>query len=134
VRLQHLLDTFHFTCSCSRCLEGDSSDAVLSEINSLQQILGDWNPESEATPKKAKKLIQLYEEEGLEGFLDTAYGYAALTYNAVGDARGAKKYAGLAADAIALREGPGAPDFRTWKEMIENPEGHWSWRRRNSGR
>ena len=86
-----------------------------------------------ATPEEAEKLIRLYEQERLQGFLDTAYGYTALAYNAVGDARRATKYARLAADAAVLKGGPGAPLFRTWKEVIDNPKGHWSWRWRLRG-
>jgi hypothetical protein len=73
-------------------------------------------------------LIRLYEQEGLEGFLDTAYGYAALACNAVGDARGARKYGRLAADAAVLKGGPEAPNLKIWEELIDNPKGHWSWK------
>jgi hypothetical protein len=130
-RQQYLLDAFHFNCSCSRCISGDTSDAVLAQITSLQQILGDWSPGSTATTEKAEKLIQLYKELGLDGFLDSAYGYATLTYNAIGDARGAVKYANLAAEAVALKDGLGAADFRMWNELIDNSKEHWSWKWRS---
>lgn len=100
---------------------------------SLQQNLADWDPGSTATPEKAEKLIRLYEQEGLEAFLETAYGHAALAYNAVGDSRRAKKYGGLAADAAVLKGGPGATHLKTWKQIIDNPKGHWSWKWRTRG-
>jgi hypothetical protein len=109
----------------------DASDAVLAQITSLQQILGDWSLESTATTEKVEKLIQLYKEDGLHGFLDLPYGYAALTYNAVGNDRRARGYANLAAEAVAMKDGKGAPDFRMWNEVIANPKEHWSWRRRS---
>jgi hypothetical protein len=100
----------------------------LAEITSLQQILSDWSAGSTATTKKAKKLIRLCQEEGLHGFLDSAYGHAVLAYNAIGDAKEAVKYAKLAAEAVALKDGPQAADFKMWNELMINPEGHWSWR------
>jgi hypothetical protein len=105
---------------------------VLDEITSLQQVLGDWNDGSSATSEQAEELIQLYEEHGLDAFLDSAYGYAALTYNAAGEVKGARKYAGLAAKAVAMKDGPAAPDFRMWEMMLDDPKGHWSWRYRKS--
>jgi len=32
-----------------------------------------------------EKLLELYESEGLHSFMDTAYGYAALTWSGAGD-------------------------------------------------
>jgi hypothetical protein len=73
-------------------------------------------------------LIQLFRDEKLDSFLDTAYGHAVFTYNAVGDIKNAVKYARLAAEATVMTNGPHAPDFSLWKEVIMNPEAHWSWR------
>lgn len=77
-------------------------------------------------------LVRLYQDEGLEAFLDTAYGHAALTYNAVGSARGAKKYAKLAAEAAVLKYGPEAPGLEDWGKLVRDPMGHSSWRRRKA--
>ena len=84
-RRANLLNAFHFTCQCSRCLAGEKSDANLQEIIRIQQTLGNWDIESNAETKLVGKLLQLYEREGLQAFMDTAYGYAALTWNTVGD-------------------------------------------------
>ncbi|KAJ9501435.1 hypothetical protein H2202_003229 [Exophiala xenobiotica] len=133
-RQKYLLDYFHFTCTCSRCQNGVASDHALHDIDVLQSSLGNWKPESTASVKKAEELIRLYKQEGLDGFLDTAYGYAALTYNAVGSVRGAKKYAKLAAEAAAMKYGPSHSDVNVWKELERDPQGHVSWRRRKIGK
>lgn len=129
-RRQYLLNAFHFNCTCSRCRNGEASDKALEEIDALQSSLGDWEVGSTATVKQAETLIRIYKEEGLDGFLDTAYAYAALTYNAVGSVRGTKKYAKLTAEAVALKYGPSASDLVMWKELETNPHSHSSWRRR----
>ncbi|KIW13681.1 hypothetical protein PV08_08872 [Exophiala spinifera] len=133
-RQRYLKDHFHFTCDCSRCQSGEASDHALHQIDALQSSLGNWTPESTASVKKAEELIRLYKQQGLEGFLDTAYGYAALTYNAVGSVRGAKKYAKLAAQSAALKFGPSHKDVAVWKELEKNPQGHVSWMRRKANR
>lgn len=83
--------------------------------------------------KKAEQLVQLYEAEGLQGFMDLAYGHAALTYNGVGSLRGAKKYAGLAAEATWLKYGfdaNGKTKVEEWEAFASDPMGHATWRAR----
>jgi hypothetical protein len=78
-------------------------------------------------------LVNLYKEEGLDAFLDDAYGHAALMYNSVGSARGAAKYANLAAEASWLKygfDGVGMQKVQEWKGIARDPKGHGSWRRR----
>jgi hypothetical protein len=85
--------------------------------------------------KKAEMLVRLYKEEGLDAFLDDAYGHAALTYAAVGSARGASKYAKLAAEASWLKFGfdaVGREKVREWEGIARDPKGHGSWRRRKT--
>lgn len=134
VRQEYLLDAFHFTCTCSRCQQGEASDDVLDEIETLQASLGNWASDSTASVKEAETLVQLYKQVGLDAFLDTAYGYAALTYNAVGSVRGATKYAKLAGEAAGLKYGPSAADIQVWEALERYPQGHLSWRRRKTGR
>lgn len=129
-RQQHLSQSFHFICSCLRCSQGQEADKALHEIAELQQILSDWTPSSEASIKKAEKLIKLYQDLGLEGFMDPAYCHAALMYNSVGSLRGAKKYIDLAIKANKHRLGPTAADLGACNNMVENLQSHWSWRRR----
>ena len=130
VRQNALQNAFHFSCKCERCRSASASDATLSEINDLQKILGDWSAQSTATIEKAESLLALMKEQGFDGFLDTAYGYAALAYNAVGDAKEAKRYAELAIEAIVLKDGQGTKDWAMWKEMVQDPKKHWSWKYR----
>ncbi|EXJ94123.1 hypothetical protein A1O1_02516 [Capronia coronata CBS 617.96] len=132
-RQDYLLSTFHFQCSCSRCQHGLAGDKAVSDILALQWALGNWDVNSTASVRKAEMLVRLYKEEGLEAFIDTAYGHAAFTYNAVGSPRGAKKYAKLAAEAAVLKYGHAAPGLETWNELMHDPERHSSWRRRKDG-
>ncbi|KAJ9302063.1 hypothetical protein DTO271G3_929 [Paecilomyces variotii] len=129
-RQRHLKESFRFTCGCSRCLASKTADAALAEMKSIEASLADWTKTSIASTELAEKLIELYRQERLEGFLDTAYRHAALTYNAVGNSAQAKKYAQLAADSGAMKDGPEAPNVRGMKELLKHPEKHWSWRRR----
>ncbi|KEF56654.1 uncharacterized protein A1O9_06843 [Exophiala aquamarina CBS 119918] len=129
-RQNHLRDSFHFTCTCSRCSRGEIADGPLKEIADLQAALSDWTPTSEANVKKAERLIKIYQDEGLDGYIDPAYCHAALTYNSVGGLRGAQKYIKLALEANKLRLGPTASDLGACNGMAENPQGHWSWRMR----
>ncbi|KAI1614903.1 hypothetical protein EDD37DRAFT_665783 [Exophiala viscosa] len=131
-RQHYLLDAFHFTCTCSRCRNGKASDMALEEIDNLQSSLGDWSADSTASVKNAEALIRKYKEEGLDAFLDTAYGHAALTYNAVGSVRGTEKYAKLAAEAVTFKYGPSAAELDMWRELESKPQRHSSWRRRKS--
>lgn len=130
VRQEYLLDAFGFTCTCSRCAKGESTDQSLVEIHNLQQSLGNWAADSPASVKQAERLVKVYLEEELDAFLDFAYGHAALMYNSAGSLRGTVKYARLAAEAAALKYGPGSGDVRTWMALVEDPTEHSSWRRR----
>jgi hypothetical protein len=131
-RQSQLLSTFHFTCTCRRCSNPKESDNLLAEINTLTSLLTDWSSSSRTKNMRqvARKLIASYEQEGLEGFLGTPYGHAAIAHNADGDADGAKRYAKLAKEAGDLQDGPSNPNAALWNSMMEKPEGHWSWKRR----
>lgn len=130
VRRDKLREGFHFDCACRRCREHGKSDEVLDQINAMQQQLNDWSPASQASPEMAAKLIQLYEAEGLQGFLDVPYGFKALADNAVGDTERAQVWAGRAREAVLMKDRRGAEALGIWTQIIEDAEGHWSWRRR----
>jgi hypothetical protein len=53
-----------------------------------------------------------------------------VTYNSFGDVEAAKKYAKLAAETVAMKEMPGIAEFEVYKALMNDPEGHWSWRSR----
>ncbi|KIW63860.1 hypothetical protein PV04_08832 [Phialophora macrospora] len=147
-RQQYFENTFQFTCTCPRCSPEthrhhkhqkhrtvEDSDKATQDIIALQWALAQWTSNSTASVKKAEMLIRLYKEEGLDAFLDDAYGHAALMYNSVGSARGAKKYAKLAAEASWLKygfESVGQDKVREWEAIARDPTRHGSWRRRKT--
>jgi hypothetical protein len=102
----------------------------LTEINTLENVLSDWEPSSTASTKQAEQLLRIYINEGLDGYMDPAYCHAALTYNAAGSVRGAEKYIKLAEETQRLRLGPGVSDLGACNGMKDNLQNHWSWRRR----
>ena len=130
VRQAKLQSGFHFECKCKRCVESERSDAVLERINALQAQLNDWRAGSSATPEMAEELVGLYVDEGLEGFLDVPYGFAALACNAVGRAQEASVWAEKARSAVLMKDGKGADALRIWDSLLDSVEGHWSYRRR----
>ena len=99
-------------------------------MEALQAHLNDWSPSSSASPAIAEKLLQMYRDEGLDGFVDIPYGFAALSYNAVGEVEEAKKYASLARESVLLKDGKSAGSLGIWREIMEDAEKHWSYRRR----
>lgn len=127
---QHILQTgFHFTCTCLRCTSAES-DATRRLINSLQGQLNDWSPSSLGSTKLAEQLLQLYRNEGLEGFMDVPYGFAALAHSAAGDEVGAIRYAEKAKEATLMKDGFWSENLRIWEEMLADVKKHWSWRGR----
>ena len=99
-------------------------------MKTLQAQLNDWSSESPASPAMAQQLLALYRSEGLEGFMDMAYGFAALAYSAVGDASKAIMYAEKAREAILMKDGKAAANLGFWDGFMGDLQGHWSWRRR----
>lgn len=129
-RQQALSIGFGFQCTCPRCSAKEHTDTTLGEIQDLRNALNDWSDASGGSPKIAEKMLQLYRKEGLEGFLDIPYGFAALAYNAAGNTKKAVKYAELAQELILMKDGPWTPNYATWTEFLRDPNSHWSFRRR----
>ncbi|KAJ4983038.1 ribosomal RNA assembly protein KRR1 [Stagonosporopsis vannaccii] len=130
VRRDKVAQGFHFECGCKRCVEGARTDAVLEEMQALQARLNDWSAGSGASPQVAERLVELYVQEGLEGFLDVPYGFAALAWNAVGKGEEARVWAEKARRAVLVKDGKGAEALRIWESLLGDAEGHWSYRRR----
>jgi hypothetical protein len=61
--------------------------------------------------------------------MDIPYGFAALAYNAVGETEKAVEYAALAVEAVLMKDGEWAPNLRIWRELVQDPGKHWSYRR-----
>jgi hypothetical protein len=78
-------------------------------------------------------LISLYEEEHLHAAKATGHTFAALAYNAVGDKMMAEWHAELALEAGMVNSGPN-DDERAMKQLLNDPEGHWSWMARKQTR
>ncbi|KAF1347239.1 SET domain-containing protein [Lizonia empirigonia] len=129
-RRERLADGFHFGCRCRRCVDAERSDEVLARIDDLQSQLNDWSPESRASPGMAEELARLYVQEGLEGFLDVPYGFAALACNAVGWVDEAREWAAKARTAVLMKDGTSADALRIWDSLLADAEAHWSYRRR----
>jgi hypothetical protein len=114
IRQQHLQQGFHFSCTCPRCTGHERTDAIIQHIQTLQNSHNDWSPSSTGSPDVAEELLDTYRDEGLEGFMDVPYGFAALAYNAVGDEEMAVEYAKRAEELILLKDGEWAPNLRIW--------------------
>lgn len=99
-------------------------------MQALQAQLNDWSPTSSGSPELAERLLQLCRDDGLEGFMDMAYGFAALAWNAAGDSDKAVSYAEKAQEAIMMKDGRWSQNLQIWEELLENPVVHWSYRRR----
>lgn len=130
VRQERVAEGFHFECRCQRCVESERSDATLDRINELHAHLNDWSADSRASPEMAEEMVRLYVEEGLEGFLDVPFGFAALACNAVGRIEEARAWAAKARSAVLMKDGKGADALRIWDSLLGDTEGHWSYRRR----
>ncbi|KAB5528054.1 hypothetical protein GE09DRAFT_1009459, partial [Coniochaeta sp. 2T2.1] len=104
------LSSFGFTCTCQRCLEHEESDAGLNRVSELVNRLTASADRREIVTM-AQELMALLEEEGLDGYLDVPYGYAALAYSDLGDRDSARHYAQLAREKTMVRYGPGHPDL-----------------------
>ncbi|KAL5114689.1 hypothetical protein ACEQ8H_007423 [Pleosporales sp. CAS-2024a] len=128
-RQEKLQTSFHFTCSCPRCTS-PSSDMTLAKIQALQNQLNDWSAPLVGSPEIAEQNLQLHRDEGLEGFMDIAYGFAALAYSAAGDKAGATSYAQKARQAILMKDGSWSANYRIWEDMLKDVHAHWSWQRR----
>jgi hypothetical protein len=134
-RQHHLQQAFHFSCACARCLNPITTDATLTHISTLQSKLNDWSPTSSssspATPQLAESLLEMYEDEGLQGFMDIPYGFAALAYSAVGNEKEAVRYAEMARRAVLMKDGMWSGNLGIWESMLrEGVEVHWSWGQR----
>jgi hypothetical protein len=133
MRQQHLDQGFHFRCTCARCTNHERTDSVLQHIQTLQSALNDWSSTSGTMngPELANELLDIYLNEGLEGFMDVPYGFAALASNAVRDHETAVEYATRAKELILLKDGKWAPNLAIMEEVLRDPRGHWSFGRRS---
>lgn len=144
-RMHALQHTWGFHCSCSFCslppALSDQSDARLDHINSLIKLLNDWSivpvadggdgvTAVDVDPEAGDLLVSLYEQERLWIGRTVAYHIAALNWNAFGERYKAVRYALLAVEYAIIDDGPDVWFLPEMRMLAENPEGHWSWRKR----
>ncbi|KAF2856439.1 SET domain-containing protein [Plenodomus tracheiphilus IPT5] len=133
------LSSFGFTCSCRRCSSPSSSDDILAQISAVQANLNTYppSPSSPTSPALIQQLLDLHVSEGLEGFMDIAYGFAALTYSSFGDADRAREYVEKAKRAVEMKDGVWSVNWGVWEGMLDEGRGgvrgHWSWGVRTRG-
>lgn len=135
-RQTQLQSNWGFTCTCKHCTgeedEVRESDERITQIHSLWKELDDYTSASTATPTKAEDLVSLYETEGLKTRIHEAYYRAAIEYNGVGDSNKAARYAMLSILRGQMMAGFDRPFVEKMKELIKDPEKHWSWKFRPS--
>jgi len=130
-RLAKLKRNWGFDCSCYHCTQerasADASDDRILQILELKKKLRNWKANSPASPQMAELLVSLHEQERLGGNMYSAYSFAALEYNAVGDPWTAVKYAFLSIDYAIPIVGPKSHDVAEMKKLIDDPYSHWSY-------
>lgn len=131
-RQAQLQANWGFTCTCKHCTgeedEIKKSDEKVERIQSLWKDLDDYTSSSTATPEKAEELVSLYEEEGLKTRIHEAYYRAAIEYSGVGASAKAARYAMLSILRGQMMAGFDRPFIEKMKELLKDPEKHWSWK------
>ncbi|KAK7063692.1 hypothetical protein R3P38DRAFT_2819805 [Favolaschia claudopus] len=127
-----------FECSCSLCSAEahirNASDARVRQINELRDEFEDYTTKSRATPQMGDLMVSLHEQERLIASLYSAYTYAAIEWNGVGEPWVATKYANLAVEYGLPSVGPTDPDVKEMQKLLSDPWGHWSWMLRTKKR
>ena len=133
-RIKDLLKNWGFQCACSACTAHPAlvteSDARMTQIATIMDVLNDYTDKSHATPEMAELLISLYKQERLEASLGTAYQYAAEVYSSYGMRWEAIKYAKLSVEMNMLDKGWADKEVATMHKMAAAPELSWSWKKR----
>ncbi|KAH8783069.1 hypothetical protein F5883DRAFT_482789 [Diaporthe sp. PMI_573] len=132
-RRQHqLLSHWGFECTCKHCTaDPDSiaqSDRNVGQIHALWSDLDDYSPASRGSTDKAEQLLELYKLEGLDTRMHEAYYRASVEWNGVGNSAAAVEAARMCLDRGEQMRGPQAPFVKNMRELIQDPQKHWSWR------
>ncbi|KAL3420942.1 hypothetical protein PVAG01_07387 [Phlyctema vagabunda] len=137
VRREHLHDLWGFWCDCSLCSKSQDSIAVsdnrIQQIIDLQANLADWSRQSNASPAMAESLMALYVEEDLHAAEATGHIFAAMSYNAAGDASKAQYFAARALESGMVNRGVdgGNNDVEDVRILLSNPKSHWTYMTRS---
>ena len=125
-----------FECSCSQCRRPDAeaaaSDRRLEEIARIEARLTNFRSE-DVSWSVIRRFDQLHRDERLEAAMSGVYTLAALNNAMLGDEKMAVRYAELAAEAGRMEHGPGSGDVRAMEELMRDPRGHFTWRKRVDG-
>ncbi|PFH58247.1 hypothetical protein XA68_13980 [Ophiocordyceps unilateralis] len=121
------LANWGINCSCHACTRSATltaaSDARLAQISELDRNLS----REIARPELPEKLLSLYKEEGLFGFLGAAYRFAALSYCAEGQRSQAVKYAQMAFDSALSDNALNLDQALHMKRLAQRPEEQMCW-------
>ncbi|KAK4653391.1 SET domain-containing protein 5 [Podospora pseudocomata] len=129
---QASLSHWNFTCSCPRCTQASrrqkESDARTAQLVNIRNELDQYDHGVQDGPGMAELLTILYELEGLEARLHEAYYRAAIEFNGIGNRWKAIKFARLCLERGLLLKDETRPFVGEMRALIEDAEGHWSWR------
>jgi len=115
------------TCRCSRCLRDKKSEKPDQGLPRIENFSSLQIPGIVLTVAEALHSVKVYQEEGLDVFLDIAYGNAALAYNAIEDVEEAMRYGRRVLRILDLKGNSDEKDGFRWREFVEKPKSHWSW-------
>lgn len=142
-RRRMLREGFGFECGCERCLReekgthgmgegdggggnGESGLGMLGRMRSYEAWLKLWVlgevPQGwegvEIGEAQVEEILTMYlgmfEDEGLEGFMDDAYKLVSATEWVLGKKAQARRYGKAASEVVAIRYGPKHADLKKW--------------------
>ncbi|GAO13694.1 uncharacterized protein UV8b_01674 [Ustilaginoidea virens] len=129
-RMERLRHGWGFNCTCSSCsLQAelsDASDKRLVQIDDLESRLGNGGWEF-ASLEMAEALISLYQQEQLDIWLSSAYGYAALMHCAEGNYWKTIRYAHLAVESHLLNASPSDIPLANMRKIAKDPTKESCW-------
>ena len=126
------------SCGCDACTKGGNldqilvSDGRLEEIKEIQTKLRDF--EAKLTTGTLERLVQLYQDEGLESRMAEMFGQVAINYNSLGDQKRAIRFAEKAVQAGIIENGRSSNDVIAMRILAKNTLKHYSWRARIKNR
>lgn len=130
-RQHQLRSHWGFKCTCKHCTADEDvvadSDRRIEQIHALWRDLDDYSPASSGSTEKAEQLVELYQLEHLDTRMHEAYYRAAIEWNGVGNSALAVEAAGRCLERGELMRGPEAPFAKNMRDLLQNPQKHWSW-------
>lgn len=131
-RQTQLQSHWGFECTCKHCTADTDliadSDRRIEQIHALWRDLDDYSPASSGSADNAQQLIELYQLEHLDTRMHEAHYRAAIEWNGVGDSALAVEAARRCLEKGELMRGPEAPFARNMRDLLQDPQKHWSWR------